>query len=50
MVHYKAFRSLIELFQRLVVDVKWRPLYDFITVEVSPELRDLLLVSNVLFT
>lgn len=46
MVYYKAFRSLIELFQRLVVHVKWRPLYDFITVEVSPELHDSLLVSK----
>lgn len=45
MVYCKAPCSLIELFQRLVVDVEWRPLYDLITMEVSPKLHDLLLIS-----
>lgn len=33
--------SLIAFFQRLVIDVEWRPLYDLIAVKVLPELHDL---------
>lgn len=44
MVYYEAFCSLIELFQRLVVNVEWRPLYDLIKVKISPKLHGLLLI------
>lgn len=47
MVYHEAFGSLVELFQRLVVNVEWRPPYDLITVKISPKLHCLLLIKAI---
>lgn len=46
LVSCKSFCSLVELFQRLVVDVVRRPLYDVIAVKILPELHNLLSISG----
>lgn len=45
MVYYEAICSLVELFQRLIVNIEWLPLYDLITVKISPKLHRLLLIT-----
>lgn len=41
-----ALCKLIELFQRLIIDVERRPLDDLVPVKVVPELHSLLSISE----